>query len=426
MARSGLIKFVQLNILLIAFITVSDFFSFQIGNTYLWWVFEFWIVLVFWKARFSFFDQEYRNSMRFLNWYLLWNVFNIVRGVFAAQIYWDYKFLIGNTFVLLLPIVSYSLSNKEVLQSVLSFYVKFVLPFYILLLPFLPSGALGLYLCPISFLMLFFPALTIQGKGIVLLATIVAILSDLSTRSYLIKYGIPLILLLVYYLRYLFTSVKYVELLQKVFMVLPWLFFILAVSGTFNVFNMNSYMDGENYVAKTQDASGKVVEQDVTTDSRTFLYLEALNSAIKYKYWLIGRTPARGHETKFFADADPTGRGERIRDEVGILNVFTWTGIIGVILYFLVFFKASYIAIKQSNNIYSKMLGLFVAARWMYAWVEDINMFDLNYFTIWLMIGLCFSESFRKMDNAEVTLWARGIFGRRYFIRYKKLIIDND
>ena len=59
-------------------------------------------------------------------------------------------------------------------------------------------------------------------------------------------------------------------------------------------------------------------------------------------------------------------------------------------------------------------MGIYVAFRWFYSWVEDINNFSLNYFMLLLMIGLCFSHSFRIMSNYEVAIWARGIFDKRY------------
>lgn len=136
---------------------------------------------------------------------------------------------------------------------------------------------------------------------------------------------------------------------------------------------------------------------------------------------MLGRSPARGNETDHFAEFNEeiTGRPERLRNEVGILNVFTWTGVIGTVLFFLVFFKASHISIYRSNNIYSKLIGLYVAFRWAYAWVEDAQAFDMNSCLIWLMIGLSMSSSFRQMSEAEVKLWLWGIFNQKHLLKYR-------
>ena len=128
---------------------------------------------------------------------------------------------------------------------------------------------------------------------------------------------------------------------------------------TFNIFRMDEYMDFNDKNAKLGISLEKS-EEKLTQDSRTFLYKEVLLSAQKNNYWILGRTPARGNETDAFAHIIERGqRLERISNEASILNIFTWTGIIGVILFFLVFYKASWIAINQSRNIYSKLIGLF-------------------------------------------------------------------
>ena len=217
----------------------------------------------------------------------------------------------------------------------------------------------------------------------------------------------PIILLLAFYTtRHFSLSANLLKIAQKVLMFIPFLFFVLAVSGAFEIFKMDQYIEG-NYLK---------------ADTRTFLYVEVIQSAQKYDYWLIGRTPARGNETFHFAteSEEITGRPERIRNEVGVLNVFTWTGIVGVVLFFLLFYQASFLAVYRSNNIFIKLVGLFVAFRWVYSWVEDYQGFDMNNFVIWLMIGMCFSSAFRKMNNSEVKLWAWGIFDKNVKERYQR------
>ncbi|MPN16005.1 hypothetical protein SDC9_163342 [bioreactor metagenome] len=196
---------------------------------------------------------------------------------------------------------------------------------------------------------------------------------------------------------------------------MPIVLFGLGVSGIFNVFDMDSYIKGD-FTISGAGMDGSRVEESVTVDTRTFLYEEVLLSAINNNYWLWGRTPARGNDSYSFGAwaHEYTGRYERVANEIGLANVFTWTGIVGVILYLFIFFKASYLAVNKSRNIYTKMLGIYIAFRWMYAWVEDINNFSLNYFMLWMVIGLCFSYTFREMTNKEVVVWVRGIFDARY------------
>lgn len=424
MLKKTIEKIIPFTVLPIAISSVQLYTSVPVGNTAFWWLVNILILFsYFWTVRYSFLSFEDRQAILFVKLYLLWNIFSIIRGLFAAEIYWDYKGLVNMGMALLLPIVAYIALNKDRVQAILSFFINFLLPFSILAFP-LFMNHWGWFLFPISLLIFFFPAVPVRAKIIITIATLTGGFLDLGVRSHVIKYGIPIILLLTFYTtRYFALSGKLMKTAQKVLIVMPFLFFILAITGVFEIFRMDQYIEG-SYVEKRKSTNGEVVEENLKADTRTFLYVEVLQSAKKYNYWLIGRSPARGNETIAFADwaEEITGRQERLRNEVGILNVFTWTGVVGLALFFLVFYQASFLAIYRSNNIYIKLIGLFVAFRWAYSWVEDYQGFDMNNFVLWLMIGMCFSTSFRKMNDPEIKLWAWGIFNRRVMERYKKLI----
>lgn len=69
-----------------------------------------------------------------------------------------------------------------------------------------------------------------------------------------------------------------------------------------------------------------------------------------------------------------------------------------------------------------KLIGLYIAFRWLFSWIEDVNNFSLNYFMLWIMMGMCYSYSFRDMTNKEVVFWIRGIFDARY-IHFQNYLI---
>lgn len=383
-------------------------------STTFWWVISVAVLVVLLMSNFYFFDRKNASHLRIVEIYLLWNIICIVRGMFVADGYWEWKGLIGNAFALLLPVVAYSATNKVMVQYVLSFYVKIGLPFFLIFALLIRTDAYGFYLIPVSFLLLFLPAFSLRQKIILIFFTAVVLTADLGARSTIIKFAIPLIFLLVYYFRNT-LSVKTMEIIRLALLILPIFFFVLGVTGIFNVFKMDEYIK-TSYEGTGVDEEGNRVKIDLKTDTRTFIYVEVLQSAKKNNYWLFGRTPARGNESEAFGDIlfELTGKYERLENEVAITNVFTWTGIIGVILYFWIFFSASFLAVNRSENIYAKIIGLYVAFRWLYAWVEDVNNFSLNYLMLWIMLGLCFSFTFRGMTDREVTIWVRGIFDKRY------------
>lgn len=388
------------------------------ANFPLWMIINTYVLYVFWKSKEKYFDLKENSNFKFVMIYLLFNIFNIIRGIFIAKGYWNFKDLFVNSLALLIPLVAYVSSNKLLLQKIFTFYVKYVLALFFIFIFFISKDDYGVYLSAVVFLLLFFPALTLRWKVILLTFVLLIFFTGLGSRSSVIKFSLSAVFSLLYYFRF-FLGKSFFQLVKNILYILPVILFALAITNTFNVFKIDKYIKGD-YSTVSDNGNGKVIKEDLKADTRTPLYLEVLFTANKYNSWLIGRSPARGNDTKLFSSLSKiTGSKERISNEVSILNVFTWTGIIGVFLYFLAFFSASTLAINHSNNIYSKIVGLFIAFRWSYAWVEDFNNYSLNTFIIWIMIGFCISNSFRGMSDAEVKVWIRGIFEKPSSIKYR-------
>ena len=393
----------------------------KLDNTAISWMLSTSVLIILFFSMMYFYDDINQENIRVITYFFIWTVVCIVRGFFIAENYWDIKALITNTFGLLLIVIAYSATNKVIVQTILLYYVKYALPLFLVLIILINPDAYGFYLVPVSFLLLFIPALTRRYRVLLLFFTAIVFVADLGARSNVIKFAIPAIILFLYYFRdYLSNFV--LEIARLVLIITPIVLFILGVTGVFNVFHTTDYL-GEQNITKTA-YDGTQYEENLAGDTRTFIYEEVITSALKNDYWIFGRTPARGNDSASFgADSFAlTKRYERIANEVGIANVFTWMGLVGVVLYLLVFFRASFLAVNRSNNIYAKMLGIYVAFRWLFSWIEDVNNFTLNYFMLWIMIGMCFSASFRLMTDYEVTIWIRGVFDKRYlnFDKYLK------
>lgn len=412
MTTQHLLTYLNIFILLISVFSVSSYLEAGTGlpfmNTLFWWCVQLFSLLLFlvlkkFNYKSGFFSNE---DSKVIRWFIIWNLICILRGLFIANSYWDWKALVGNSLGLLIPLIAYSSFNLNFVQSIFKGYIKYTLPIFPLILFFIPKDSYGFYLVPISILLFFVPFLSRKWKYLFLFLAGFVVFSDLGARSNAIRFTLPLLFLIIYYFRNR-ISCTLIELLRKLFLILPLFFFFLALTGSFNIFNMNEYL-GEQVLSNQKD--------DLVVDTRSFLYEEVLETAIKEDSWWFGRSPARGNETNWFAEeiAEVTGKNERYVNEVAILNIFNWTGTLGVILYFLVFYRASYLAVKRSNNFLSRILGLFVAFRWSYAWVEDVNNFTLNYLFLWILIGLCLSGSFRELTNEELKIWVQGIFDKRF------------
>lgn len=397
----------------------------SLNNTTLIWGVSLLILGVFIFSWYYFFDRRNRDTTLIIWMYLFWNGVCIIRGMFEADIYWDWKGLIANSMALAMPIVVFSTTNKMIVRSLLASYVKYALPLFLMFAFLLRTDSFGMYLMPVTLLVLFYPSLSKRQKIVLLAATMAVIMADLGARSHILKFSIPFLILVLFVLKRWITT-KMLEAIRISLFLIPLLFFVLGVTGLFNLFRIQEYLDKEYSVTATS-LEGNPEEQSVTADTRTFIYYEVLTSAIHNNYWLLGRTPARGNDSDTFGiyNYELTGRNERLSNEVGLANVFTWTGILGVILYLLIFFRASWLAVNRSNNIYLRMLGVFVAFRWLFSWVEDVNNFTINYFMVMMAIGMCFSHSFRKMSESEFSVWARSIFDVRY-VHFQTYLIKKE
>lgn len=412
-----------LSILLMTITSTNQWSNYPIGNTFFWWAFYGITLILLIVNKKQFFDPKDNESLKVLYWYLAWNIICILRGYFIAENYWEWKNLIETGFVLLLPLTINISTNRFVIQEILHNWLKFALPAFFVFLFVLQGEAYGRYLAPITLLLLFFFALEFKLKVLLSVFTLIVLMGGIDARSNIVKFSVSFLIGGVYPFRH-FINIKLLEIGRQILLIAPIVFFILGVTGVFNIFKLDEYIKGSYY--KTEIVKGEVVQLDLKADTRTGIYEEVLLSAIKNDYIIFGRTPARGNDSSLFGyqlnEILKTGKKERFINEVSILNIFTWTGIIGVVLYFLIFFRASYLAINKSNNYFMRLVGLFVAFRWTYAWVEDFTTFDLYYFFLWLMIGMCFSKPFRSMTENEMLLWIKGIFYKKHMFLARKVI----
>lgn len=404
-------------IVVLAIISVNQWSEFPIGNTYTNWFIYFTISILFLSGMKYYYDSINSKNLLYVKLYLFWVIICFFRGIFEAENYWDFKSLIQSSLALLLVVSIFIFTNASVIQTLLYKMLFYTLPLFFVLIFIIETQSYGYYLIPISFFALFFPFLSRHWKVTVAVISLFVIFVDFDARSNVIKFLVPILFSFLFYFKRLLKS-KVLKIAYMSSFALPIILFVLGITNVFNVFHMDEYIKG-TYTEK-KIIAGQVKESDLKADTRTFLYKEVIVSALKNKYILMGRTPARGNDSEHFGlfafEELKTGRYERYVNEVSILNIFTWTGVIGVVLYFMIFFKSVYLAIYKSNNFFMKVVGLYVMFRWMYAWVEDFNRFDIMNIVLWMLIAMCYSEQFRNMSDTEFKSWLNSIFKRRSFI----------
>jgi len=394
-------------ILLISISSVLSWCNLPIGNTFLWWLLQSFILFIFYKLK------PHKYVIFPIKFFLLYLVFSAIYGaIFMTENYWDWKLLVSNLMVFSLPFASLLFGNPIHLPRVLKCWFRYAWIILILLAPFLSSDAYGRFLVPFTFLALFITHLNKKYVIFTIIAYLITITLGSASRSDMIKFSICLILGLSMWLSFIWEKRKLILSIAIAMMITPIIFFILGISSIFNIFNIEEDLGLEG---KYELKSSGGEKYSALTDTRTFLYVEELHSAINNDYVLLGRSIARGYDSILFGEEIDQAMGikreERQSCETSILNVFNYFGVIGVVIYFIIFFGASFLAIYRSRNVFIPVIGIYVAFRWMFAWIEDFSRFDLNYLFLWIFIGMCYSPVFRNMSNQYFKKWLYNIIG---------------
>jgi hypothetical protein len=141
-------------------------------------------------------------------------------------------------------------------------------------------------------------------------------------------------------------------------------------------------------------------------DSRTSIYMDVFSELARQNTFVFGLGGSGKTKTSLTdnsaGDYDKIYKEGRRGTESGMLNYFQWSGIIGAFCYWLLLASASYKAIFKSNNSFFLMLGLFMAFKVLYSFIEDILEPNASTFYIMISIGLCYNYKLRSMNNREM------------------------
>lgn len=340
--------------------------------------------------------------------FIAWLLFGFIRATFHADNYWVWKSVIIAFFMSLFYVVIILSTNIELIKRYYSLYWILFIP--LVILSFISDGnPLLLNYVPYSTLMLFFALVPPKKKWLLIGIVLLFYISHFQ-RNDLIKILVASFTGISIGYFYQFVPKWSIRLVHFSLLIAPIVLLLLAISGTFNVFKMDEYISGEH----TQEISTSegIVEDDLLGDTRTFIYENVFATMETYDAWLLGRSPAFGDEgvDNFWGIDEVTGVKGRFGNEVGVMDILLWYGIIGVVIYFLIFVRASYLAIYNSRSRFVKAIGLYVAFLWVWAFVWEKPLFETFYMMDLILIGLCFSNKLRQLNDNEIEYWVRGIF----------------
>lgn len=369
------------------------------------------IFLVWWRYTTQ---RFYPKLYRIINIYLLWCVISCIRGLLIAENYTEYRQLAVGTMTIMLPLIVWFTYDPQKVSQIYRFWFKYIFPLSILILLF--GIKVSAFISPLLLLVFLSFAFPKKIKWIIIFCCFFYVL-----YNYYIGDRVPVAKMLAMLIFGLFAcircsdSLKLVKWVQIVSYGLSAMLFIFIMTDVSKVF-----IDKKSQYS----VLAQYYQQETIKDTRSLLYIDVINSAINGQYVIFGHTPARGNQldVSFILmsyayedgmDSKSFNKGERFDNEASHLNTFTWLGLLGLILYSLIYFRASYLAVFQSKNKYMRIVGCIVALYWTLGFVETTNKIDLINFVLWTSIGMCYSDKFRNMNNSDFYTWCRSIVNNK-------------
>lgn len=255
-------------------------------------------------------------------------------------------------------------------------------------------GDLMGFLCmPTILILLFWRDLPRKQKFIWLTFAFIIIISSYfgDARSNVIKYVLALLLGFSIHWDKFYDKIKKIV---WIFFIAPFVLFFLGATNIFNVFEADKYLNTKSF------------KEESIADTRTGIYTEAITSAINNKYVMFGRGIGRGYDSRYqewFSDNSNASisklHSSERQAEAGILNIFTWGGIIYILIFTMSCMAVVYYGLYKSKSRFVRNTAFYFAFYYFYSWIENFQSFSIIYLSSFSFIAICLSPYFREMNN---------------------------
>lgn len=354
-----------------------------------------------------------------LSFFLIYNVIMFVRGMFIAENQSDWIALHSFIFILFLfPYFIYKFINPKNFTIMMRSYILWGTAAALIILG---QGitdthfSFGATLSGFILLLFFIPYISSKWKiALIVILLVWSFFSNIQYRINLLNIGGAFLIFLLAYLKSNKLKIKIVKVTTVFCSVFPLIFFILGVSGIFNIFKISENFE---YVV-----SQKGKEQNIAIDSRTGIYEDVLFGLRDSKAYVFGLGANGKVKTSLIYDQNAgyysKWKNGRNFTESGMLNYLQWGGFAGFLVYFLFFVGASYLAANKSNNWYMKSLGLWVSFKALCSFLGDQPSTGIYYFFIICAVGLCYNRDFRRMSDMQMGKYINQLLHIKIFKMY--------
>jgi hypothetical protein len=326
-----------------------------------------------------------------------WNIINVFRGALSEDsitTIWGNK---GTSLALLIPFsLAFGLSETN-LRTINRFFIGLIIigaPAYLLF--YVLSGetenivynqAFQILFSGSVFLIMLTPLETGGNKFVIFLGSVLlfyfAIKTEVRTMMLRILLLYSSLIALYFYSKFNF---KWIIPLAFLTMFVPFILVQKSISSGQSAFDL--YFSKFDY-------------QDLTMDTRTFLYQEVYDDLRQNNRLLIGKGSNGRYYSPYFSEQEGDA-SIRLSMEVGIMALLLKGGYIAVFLNLFLILIAIYFAFFKSNNYLVMGLGFMLLVHLFLLFIQNFIEYSTYNLATWFFIGVCLSKKSRSLNNIEI------------------------
>lgn len=344
---------------------------------------------------------------RLLIYFFVYQIFIVFHSLFVAKSYEQWSYLV-NVYLpfLILPCFAILSADIKTLGEILRMLLQITLPTSLFFLMKGPGDKLSntvyiAYVAAICLFILMIPMLRRRWQILVVIISVISFLWDTDSRSNILNISMAYALL---FLSVILNKIQSRSLLslffisiKNIFLYLPLVLLALGLSGVFNIFEVLE--SGQRFqVIELSGGAGRYL----TTDSRTGIYMDAFNNLSENNSWLFGSSATVMYATQLISIGLEYEAGRLGGSESGFLGMLTFGGVIYASLFFSLCYQSSKIAMQNSNNTLIKLVGLFVAYKWFFSFIELPLIMNFSWVVLFIAMGMTFNRHLCSMTDAEI------------------------
>ncbi len=390
----------SLTIVIASSLLVSIWVSFSGAPTIVKFIYSLsvWFMLILFP--WSWIKSNYFSKLsRFLlNSMLFWGAFEILRSAIAPS---PEVYKIGNRFTTLFfneycalifipPLFAYTVDKYNVLHDLLRYSEYYVFGGLIVSL-------LSLNLGVVSILSVYFISFWMYikkyCKRIILIVYVIALINAiLGARLF---YIFTLFAIAAYVLCYKYNMRR----LQKVTCIVS---IIFPVISFFPLLSINAQEEESGFKKILEYVGSEFNDNEMSTDTRTFLYLEMAVDLRKNDALIIGKGANSRYYSNYFSGVSNGDSSNRLISEVPILLFLLRGGLVYCLLYLSFILLCVYNAVWKGKSRFVNCIGIMLAGWFVNLFVGDVTGCSFYHLVVYSLCGMCLSRKWLNKSDIEI------------------------